>query len=76
MPPILQERLPMIAGQFLHGYTQREGLEWVLQRFSTRLSGNFDAQALGDAFFQEIDVFSEDFNGFSDLVAHAREFLI
>ncbi len=78
MPPILQERLPkMIAGQFLHGYTQREGLEWVLQRFSTRLSGNFDAQALGDAFFQEIDVFSEDFNGFfPDLVAHAREFLI
>ncbi|MFN0036200.1 MAG: ACP phosphodiesterase [Saprospiraceae bacterium] len=76
MPPILQERLPkMIAGQFLHGYTHREGLEWVLQRFSQRLSGHVDAQVLADAFFQEIDAFSEDFNGFfPELVAHAKGF--
>jgi acyl carrier protein phosphodiesterase len=74
MPSILQERLPkMLAGQFLHGYTHREGLDWVLQRFSTRLSGQFDIQALSDTFFQEIDGFSEDFNGFfPDLVAHAK----
>ncbi len=77
MPLILQERLPkMLAGQFLHGYTHREGLEWVLQRFSTRLSGQFDTTALGDTFFKEIEAFSEDFNGFfPDLVAHAKQFL-
>ncbi len=77
MPPILQERLPkMLAGQFLHGYTHRDGLEWVLQRFSQRLAGQFDAQALAKAFFLEIDAFSDDFNGFfPDLVAHARQFL-
>ncbi|MBC7775730.1 MAG: DUF479 domain-containing protein [Phycisphaerae bacterium] len=77
MPPILQERLPkMLAGQFLHGYTQREGLEWVLHRFSKRITGSFDAQALADAFFSEIDAFSEDFNGFfPDLVAHAQQSL-
>ncbi|MCA0235316.1 MAG: ACP phosphodiesterase [Bacteroidetes bacterium] len=65
MPPVLQERLPkMIAGQFLHGYTLREGLEWVLDRFSMRLAGHFDAKALGSFFFDEIDAFSEDFNAF------------
>jgi acyl carrier protein phosphodiesterase len=77
MPPILQERLPkMLAGQFLHGYTQRAGLDWVLQRFTTRLTGQFDPQAISDAFFKEIDAFSEEFQGFfPDLVAHARLFL-
>jgi len=77
MPPILQERLPkMLAGQFLHGYAHREGLEWVLQRFSQRIKGQFDPQAIGDAFFQGIDGFSDDFNGFfPDLVAHAKLFL-
>lgn len=78
MPAILQDRLPkMLAGQFLHGYTHREGLEWVLQRFSQRISGPMDAKALGDAFFREIDAFSADFNGFfPELLAHAQEFLI
>jgi len=78
MPLILQERLPkMIAGRFLHGYTERAGLDWVLDRFSTRLSGQFDIPALSDAFFDQIDVFSEDFNGFfPELVAHARQTLL
>jgi acyl carrier protein phosphodiesterase len=77
MPPILQERLPkMLAGKFLHGYTQREGLDWVLQRFTLRLTGQFDPQAISDAFFEQMDGFSEDFNGFfPELVAHARLFL-
>jgi len=77
MPPILQERLPkMLAGQFLHGYASRGGLEWVLHRFSQRIAGEFNPQALADAFFQDIEGFSEDFNGFfPDLVAHARLFL-
>ena len=66
----------MIAGQFLHGYTHREGLDWVLNRFSTRLSGQFDIQALSDTFFDQIEGFSEDFNGFfPELVAHAEHTL-
>ena len=74
MPPILQERLPrMLAGQFLHGYAKREGLEWVLHRFSQRISGHFDPQPVADAFFQDIEGFSADFNAFfPELVAHAQ----
>lgn len=74
MPEILRERLPkMIGGKFLHGYTRRDGLEWVLGRFSLRLSGNFDAAALSQHFFQEIDHFSEDFNAFfPDLLAKTQ----
>ncbi len=74
MPAILQERLPrMVAGQFLHGYTRREGLEWVLDRFSLRLAGQFDTRALGEFFFQELDAFSADFNlFFPDLLAVAK----
>ncbi len=65
MPEVLRERLPrMLAGRFLHGYTHREGLEWVLGKFSQRLAGNFDATALAQYFFNEIDAFSEDFNAF------------
>ena len=46
MPPILQERLPrMLAGNFLHGYAKREGLEWVLHRFSQRISGPWSSNA-------------------------------
>lgn len=74
MPPILQERLPrMLAGNFLHGYAKREGLEWVLHRFSQRISGHFDPQPVADAFFQDIEGFSADFNAFfPELVAHAQ----
>lgn len=78
MPPVLQERLPkMLAGNFLNGYTRREGLEWVLHRFSQRIAGPFDAQAVADAFFQDIDTFSEDFKFFfPELVAHAKQTLL
>ena len=77
MPAVLQERLPkMLAGQFLHGYTHREGLDWVLNRFSTRLSGQVDIPGLSNAFFDQIEAFSEDFNGFfPDLIAHAKHSL-
>lgn len=65
MPTVLRERLPkMIAGRFLHGYTSREGLEWVLDRFSLRLAGHFDAKGLSAFFFQELPAFSADFNAF------------
>ncbi len=75
MPEILQERLPrMLAGRFLNGYTQREGLEWVLRKFSERLPNNFDAGALSAYFFANIDAFSEDFNVFfPDLRAKVNE---
>ena len=74
MPLILQERLPkMLAGQFLHGYTLREGVEWVLERFSKRLAGNFAAGALSNFFFEELEAFSEDFNAFfPDLLAVSK----
>jgi acyl carrier protein phosphodiesterase len=65
MPEVLRERLPkMLAGQFLHGYTQREGLDWVLGKFSLRLAGTFDAAALSNFFFDEIEAFSDDFQAF------------
>lgn len=75
MPEILQERLPrMLAGRFLNGYTQREGLEWVLRKFSERLPNNFDAGALSTYFFANIDAFSEDFSAFfPDLLAKVNE---
>lgn len=74
MPEVLRERLPkMLAGKFLHGYTRRDGLDWVLGRFSLRLAGNFDAGALSNYFFEEIDQFSADFNAFfPDLLEKAN----
>lgn len=77
MPELLRERLPrMLAGRFLHGYTRREGLEWVLDRFSLRLAGNFDASSLAAYFFDEIEHFSSDFNAFfPDLLQKSKEFL-
>lgn len=65
MPEELRERLPrMLAGHFLHGYQTREGLEWVLDRFSRRMAGGMDAARLANFFFAEIEAFSGDFNGF------------
>lgn len=77
MPPVLRERLPkMIAGKFLHGYTSRQGLEWVLERFSTRLNGHFDAGALSDFFFDEMPAFLDDFYVFfPDLMKNVKEFV-
>ena len=78
MPAPLNERLPlMLKGRFLHGYRQKEGLEWVLQRFSSRLPGQFDASALGAFFFDEIAHFSSDFDVFfPDLLNEVRTFQI
>ena len=75
MPVVLRERLPkMLAGRFLHGYTNREGLDWVLRKFSLRLTADFDPGALSECFFQEIDHFSEDFNAFfPDLINKVKE---
>lgn len=74
MPPELRERLPrMLAGRFLHGYTHREGLEWVLDRFSRRMAGGMAAQALADSFFANIGAFSGDFIAFfPDLLDAAK----
>lgn len=76
MPPGLQERVPhMVAGRFLHGYQQRAGLEWVLDRFARRLPPDFDPQALLRYFFANIEVFSLDFDlFFPELVTHTRTF--
>lgn len=75
MPTVLQERLPrMLAGRFLHGYTHRRGLEWVLNRFSLRMLTPMDASALAAFFFAENKAFSQDFNEFfPDLLKMARE---
>lgn len=74
MPQFLQDRLPkMLAGNFLHGYTRREGLDWVLRQFSNRIPGAVDPQALSDVFFDQIETFSADFNAFfPELLAHAK----
>lgn len=74
MPAELQERLPrMLAGRFLHGYTTREGLQWALDRFSRRMIGGMDTVALVNYFFENIKVFSEDFQlFFPDLFNAAR----
>jgi acyl carrier protein phosphodiesterase len=74
MPNMWQERLPrMVAGQFLHGYTHREGLEWVLERFSTRLAGEYDPKAISAFFFEHLADFQSDFDGFfPDLLAHCH----
>ena len=74
MPEGLHRRWQqMLAGRFLHGYGSREGMEWVLNQFSRRLNGHLDAMGLSRFFFQEIAVFSTDFNGFfPDLAEHVR----
>mgnify|MGYP001207578299 CR=1 FL=1 len=74
MPEGLRRQWPrMLAGRFLHGYGSREGMEWVLGQFNKRLNGHLDATGLIRFFFQEIAVFSADFNGFfPDLAEHVR----
>ena len=75
MPEELRHRLPrMLAGRFLHGYAQREGLGWALRQFSRRMVGGMDAGELTNFFFREIDAFSMDFNVFfPDLMAAALQ---
>lgn len=76
MPPELQERLPrMVAGRFLHGYSKREGLAWILDRFSVRLGNKFDAALVSGHFFEKIDHYAEDFNSFfPELLLSAADF--
>lgn len=76
MPDMLRERLPrMLAADFLNGYATREGMAFVLDRFSRRLPAIFDPQATLAFFFEEFDAFSEDFNGFfPDMLAHAESY--
>jgi len=77
MPPVLQERTPhLVAGRFLHGYQHRAGLEWVFQRFARRLPPEFAPQALVGYFFENVEVFSANFDAFfPELVDHARGFV-
>ncbi len=77
MPPVLQERTPyMVADRFLHKYQHRAGLEWVFQRFAKRLPPDFDPMALVGYFFDNVEVFSADFDlFFPELVERAREFI-
>lgn len=74
MPLTLRQRWPqMLAGRFLHGYGRRDGLVWVLERFSGRLGGQLDAAGLSAFFFRETAVFATDFNRFfPELMEHVR----
>jgi len=76
MPQILQERLPrMVEGRFLHGYQHREGVEWVLDRFSRRLSTVIDVTALAGHFFDRLSEYQADFDTFfPELQEHAYAF--
>ena len=76
MPEELQRRWPhMRAGRFLHGYRQREGLEWVLRQFAKRLMRPIDGEGLVASFYEEMADFSSDFQVFfSELDAHCRQF--
>ena len=74
MPEPLRSVLPrMLEGRFLHGYTHREGMEWVLGRFSKRLIGGMDSASLSAYFFEHIADFTADFNVFfPDLMAMSQ----
>ena len=76
MPAVLQERLPrMIEGRFIHGYQHREGVEWVLDKFSRRLSTVIDVQALAVHFFGNLPDYQADFDAFfPDLHGHAQAY--
>ncbi len=77
MPEVLRERLPrMLEARFLDGYATPHGMDFVLERFSRRLPANFDPKATLAHFLDNIDAFSEDFNGFfPDLLEYARQWL-
>lgn len=64
-PPELGRRWPaMLNGRFLHGYKEPPGLTWVLRQFNLRLGGILQTDQLIPFFFEEIDQFAADFNGF------------
>ena len=65
MPPTLQERWPrMLDARFLHGYFDAVGMALVLERFSRRLSGSFDAASVHLFFFERVEEFDSDFRAF------------
>jgi acyl carrier protein phosphodiesterase len=78
LPDILQRRLPlMVAGKFLDAYATKEGMQFVMGRFSNRLAFEMDTAALMELFFHEIDAFSADFNAFfPDLIEKVQDFII
>lgn len=78
VPEPLRERLPrMLEARFLEGYASREGMDFVLARFSRRLPAHFDPKATLSHFWAHLDAFSEDFNGFfPDLYQHANQWLL
>ena len=65
MPEPLRSRVPrMVQGDFLTGYTRHEGLEFVLERFTSRLPAELDWRKLWAFFLENLDAFSADFLGF------------
>ncbi len=76
MPEPLKSRVPrMIQGDFLTGYTRTDGLEFVLERFTSRLPGELDWQKLWVFFLENQDAFSADFLGFfPELVERVSKF--
>ena len=74
-PLELSKRWPqMLQGRFLEGYRQPEGLKWVLLQFNKRLDGSVEMEGLVPFFFEEIDRFTADFQGFfPDLLEFVRQ---
>ena len=77
MPAPLQKRWPdMRAGHFLDGYRTRTGLEWVMNMFRRRLPAGLHIDALLPFFFDEIALFSGDFEAFfPEMQDKAKQFL-
>jgi acyl carrier protein phosphodiesterase len=76
MPENLQRNLPkMIEGDFIHTYGGREGMEWVMERFSRRIPGGLDEAGIMTCFWDNLAAFEEDFQRFfPELAATARNF--
>lgn len=65
LPEVLRGRLPqMIEGDFLSGYTFREGVSWVFGRFAHRIPAPLDFEAMLDFFFSDMEAFESDFRLF------------
>jgi acyl carrier protein phosphodiesterase len=77
MPDAMQRRLPnMIGGNFLMGYGQRAGLDFVFGKFMGRLSQPFDQDAMLDFFMDNRADFEADFlEFFPQLLEKARAFV-
>ena len=65
MPENLKKRWPlMLEGRFLHNYSHKEGLDWVLQQFNRRIRQVYNPSELSAFFFSKLDDFHEDFRQF------------